>query len=1480
MQRLIGYLIQFSIGKKLISYNILSIILLAFLGVSVIPMLHLLKSSHRKFIETSFANINAAKDLKFNLLYARRVNRDLIFEKDLTKRPELISKLETFRMKSNQNINQIKNTFTTQNRIIFEIETEVQNVFQYGNETIRIAEAGDTKTAWERTLDSNVMNPGPKIITKLDHLIELAMRESDLSIQQSDEVFSYLVSEAIVFFIATIGLFSFGAYLLKRSIELPLEKIKDSIVSISQGDTSKGILYLNFNNEIGQIAKALSILNEVYRKAKDQTWIRSNLSEIAGDLQLTTTLVEFGETFLRRSAPVLKAQYGTFYIFDKEHNSLSLEGTFGVNPKSLPLEKILIGEGLVGQVAHDKKQVVLQNISDEQLNITSSLYSYKPEQVRIAPFFHNEELKGVVEMASLSAFDEREEILFSELLLGIGQTLEILQKTIETKELLEKTQTQSNFMMEQASRLEEQSVELEVQQAELKNTSAWYRAIIESAPYGKFVINKDGHIILANQKASEMFQYSAEEFLGLLVEELVPEDVRVRHLSYRKQFADSHEVRKVMTPGPNLLARRKDGSTFFADISLSKLPARDNEEGHITIALRDITFQFEAEKKIRDNEERLNLALEGAHLGLWDWQADPDVLVINERWAEMLGYTKSELEDLYGGTSVLWANMVYPEDFDFAVGRFTQFVNNEINEHRMELRMKTKSGEPKWVMTFGSAIERDATGKVIRMVGIHQDISERKKNDEEILIAKDQAEAATRAKSDFLANMSHEIRTPMNAIIGLSHLVLKSEMTEKQRDYLKKIQSSGQHLLGLINDILDFSKIEAGKLTVEKIDFNLEQVLDNVSNLISEKSHAKGLELVFDVGKNVPKNLIGDPLRIGQILINYSNNAVKFTEKGEIHIQILAKEESENDLLLFCGVRDTGIGLTEEQIGRLFQSFSQADSSTTRQFGGTGLGLAISKKLAELMGGEVGVTSELGKGSMFWFTARLGKSKKVWQKKPLAKDLIGKRVLVVDDNANARDVLCSMLSDIGLMAEPAESGKTALSFLTQAEKDNQPYVIVYLDWQMPEMNGIEVAERIKTLGLKTTPHLIMVTAYGREDLILGAQNVGIEDVLIKPVNSSILFDSLARIYHEDGSSELTYDDSSSSSLIESLSKIRGAKLLLVEDNEINQEVASELLRSEGFHVEIADNGKIALDKVLLNEYNLVLMDMQMPVMDGVTSTKEIRKLDQYRSLPIVAMTANAMDMDREKCFAAGMNDFVTKPIEPDDLWRALIKWINPDAITEVSSKNVPKPENKNSEDSLPELMGIDLELGLKRMMGKKSLFKSMLHKFVDGQKNSLREIEKQLNEGDYPTAERTAHTLKGVAGNIAAVGLQASAAELEHALKNRESKDSVLSLIGKVDPILSALILEIETKLPLEESTNEDVQDLDLESFQPSLQKMHSLLKDDDSEAVDLFETEAKSFQVFLGVLFQDFQNYLKNYEFDKALVSLESQAKEKGIQF
>jgi len=684
---------------------------------------------------------------------------------------------------------------------------------------------------------------------------------------------------------------------------------------------------------------------------------------------------------------------------------------------------------------------------------------------------------------------------------------------------------------------------------------------------------------------------------------------------------------------------------------------------------------------------------------------------------------------------------------------------------------------------------------------------------ERIAQAKEEAEQASRSKSEFLANMSHEIRTPMNAIIGLCHLALKTDLTTKQRDYLAKIDSSSRTLLTIVNDILDFSKIEAGRLYMESSAFDFADVLNDLRNIASIKAEEKGIELIFQTAKEIPTTMIGDSLRLFQILLNLTTNAIKFTNTGHVILKAEVVDQHQiwqsDKISLKFSVEDTGIGMTAEQVSRLFEPFTQADSSTTRKFGGTGLGLAISKHLVEMMGSEIEVRSQPDKGSVFSFTVKMGlQAGKKESAFPLPQDVKGLKVLVVDDNPVARQIICEALEMFSFKVTQASSGNEALSEVRDAVGKNHPYDLVIMDWKMEGLDGIETSKRIKSNVRHRHLSILMVTAYDKEEVMRDAQNAGIDGLLVKPVDQFLLFNTIMEVLGKNAALKASFSDVYEQQHIKGLEKLQGARILLAEDNEINQQVATELLEDAGLSVTVARNGLEVID-LLKNTndssaFDAVLMDIQMPGIDGNTTAVEIRKFQNpIRRIPIIAMTAHAMDSELEKCLNSGMDDHIAKPIDPVVLFSTLVKWIKPKKRGGI----VPNVEKRIGEkemilpDPLPE---IDREAGLARVADNESLFRELLLEFHEKHHLVDAQIQSAFKASDLDQARHLTHMIKGVAGNLGAHRLYQRASDLESAI--RQNKNAELDVrLHDFTEALNALMSTIDQLRTANDMARDDI---------------------------------------------------------------------------
>ena len=904
----------------------------------------------------------------------------------------------------------------------------------------------------------------------------------------------------------------------------------------------------------------------------------------------------------------------------------------------------------------------------------------------------------------------------------------------------------------------------------------------------------------------------------------------------------------------------KTGELRYVQI-MAQFELGDNlEEGNFDGTVFDITEQKLAENRLLDSEEKLEVAATSAQMGMWDFYPDENRVVVNRMYCKMLGYDRLEMcandgkwAPLINGSDT-FASLVHPDDESEIFGVKSDEVNSKNQVIRQEFRMRRKDGGYDWILSIGQTYQYHRDGSPERISGVHINVNQSKELQRELAEAIAEADNANQAKGDFLANMSHEIRTPMNAIIGMSHLALETDLSRQQRNYIEKTNLSAQSLLGIINDILDFSKIEAGKLDIENIDLSIDDLLNNVSNLIGIKVAEKGLELLFDIDDNIPRNLLGDPLRVGQVLINLANNAVKFTETGNIIISAKLNVLTTDYAQIIFSVADSGIGMTPEQQSRLFNAFSQADASTTRKYGGTGLGLAICKNLAELMNAEITLHSEPDVGSTFNLNIPFDLSpiSSVSIRELDTSYLAGKSVLLVDDNQAAREIMSNLLINVGMKVKALDSGEAAIAYLDSGGQVD----VAIVDWQMPEVSGIDVARFIGNLPVKVKPKLIMITAYGKEDLLMNAVDVHFDSILTKPQTQSSLVKALSYVMSDAEYHSAQQD--TDSELSKALIKLAGANILIAEDNDLNQELIQELLNNKHIQTTIAANGLQALESLADQSFDGVLMDCQMPVMDGYTATKKLREIPENNLLPVLAMTANAMAGDREKALDAGMNDHIPKPIDVEAMFITMAKWITP-----ANPADITLSDNSTStqvDPSFANLQHINSAQGLMRTQGDVSLYLKLLAKFVTGQKGFVGAFSKAIAVKDEQLASRLVHTLKGVAGSIGAEKLAQLATQLE-----QELVESDVSAIADLDEELSSVCQEIAALIP--ENQREKVQlSLDKALAIRTLEELITMLESFDMEATEYLESHGECLNVEPQVHnYKLLEKQLSEYELDTA---------------
>jgi PAS domain S-box-containing protein len=797
--------------------------------------------------------------------------------------------------------------------------------------------------------------------------------------------------------------------------------------------------------------------------------------------------------------------------------------------------------------------------------------------------------------------------------------------------------------------------------------------------------------------------------------------------------------------------------------------------------ITDITDQKRAEKRLAESKREFESIFDNSQIGIMLLRGGRVLVRCNQRLATILGY---ENPDEMVGISMMQLHLSKERFISFGEKHYEKLIFGE--QFQVEYQLRRKDGTPIWCSLSGKALnEKDLDQGVIWVI---DDFESRKQAEETLHDMNRQlgdataranhmaaeAEMANAAKSEFLANMSHEIRTPMNGVIGMTGLLLDTGLNENQRRYAEIVKSSGESLLGLINDILDFSKIEAGKLDLETLDFDLQSLLDDFAATMALKTHDKGLELLCAADPDVPTLLSGDPGRLRQILTNLAGNAVKFTHKGEVAVKVSRVQETEErkngSCLLRFSVRDTGIGIPANKIGMLFLQFTQVDASTTRQYGGTGLGLAISKQLAGMMGGEVGVESVVGQGSEFWFTARFSLHAEAAREvaSPPA-NLIGVRVLIIDDNATSREILLTRLNSWGMRPEESSDGLSGLQALYRALGEGDPFQLTVVDMQMPGMNGEAVGRAVKADAPIADTRLVMLTSLGAQGDARRLQEIGFAGYAAKPVRHEELKGVLSQALASgaDGAPRSIATRHTAREALPDFAH-RKARILLADDNITNQQVALGILKKLGLSADSVANGREALDALKSLPYDLVLMDVQMPEMDGLEATRQIRNPRSAipnRSIPIIAMTAHAMQGDKEKCLEAGMDDYVVKPVSPRALAEAMEKWLPEETSIQESAVRRQNVETRNAKSEHYSSLIWDRAAMLNRLLGDEELAGTIIEGFLMDIPRQIEALRAYLDAGDAAGAERQAHTIKGASSNVGGEDLQALASELEQAGK-------------------------------------------------------------------------------------------------------------------
>jgi PAS domain S-box-containing protein len=1004
----------------------------------------------------------------------------------------------------------------------------------------------------------------------------------------------------------------------------------------------------------------------------------------------------------------------------------------------------------------------------------------------------------------------------------------------------------------------------------LRESETRYRVLADFSPEWDYWLGPDGRYRYVSPACEAVSGYPANDFIddpGLMANLLAPDD-REHWLQHVKMALNDTErlhqqqVFRMISP--------RTGERWIEHQCRPILGENGEYLGRRGIN-RDITLRHQARMALKESEQRFRDVVLSSADWVWEVDAKGRYIYASDSVTRLLGFSPDEI---IGRTPF---DFMPAEDAPKVRAAYEAIVNSRAPFRDLENINVHKDGSTRFILTSGVPIF-DNVGDLVGYRGLDKDVTEPKRigaelekhrlhleelvaeRTAELARAKLAAEAANRAKSAFLANMSHEIRTPMNAIIGLTHLMRRDSRDGRQVERLDKIAGAAQHLLGIINDILDISKIEAGKLSIEITDFEPEKIFAHVKRLMDDRAREKGLALIIEA-RGLPQVMRGDPLRLGQILLNFVSNAIKFTATGSVRLNVRMIDENPDATRVLFEVSDTGIGISASQRAKLFQPFEQADSSTTRRFGGTGLGLVISKRLVDLMGGEIGVESETGKGSRFWFSVDLRKSLAKPIPEPTRQSLSGLHVMVVDDLDEARASLAETLSTLGMRVDTRVSGQDALDTLAESQTAASPFDLVLLDWHMPGLDGLETARRIHAEHPEHCPLMVLVTAYGHRIESRLIEQAGVAAVLGKPIDTPTLVHILGTLVEEQHVARETPQKP-----IDVQTRARGARILLAEDNAINREVASAMLRDAGFEVDIAEDGAQALALASKVRHDLILMDMQMPVMDGLRATRAILALPDRGNVPILAMTANAYEEDRQACLAAGMRDHIAKPVDPDALLAMVAKWLPAHDHHPTSDAS---GHATRLIDALRAIDALDVDAGLRSLRGNVASYTGLLTKFSASHAQDMARMRAARAAGEHEEARRVAHSLKGAAGTLGVRVLQGLATQLEAALREQADDATIEPLANAIETAHEQLARGLKTcAIPAQASHGSTGGAVTAEA-RAALARIDALLAADDIGAHDTFHKLEALIEPILGAAREPILRDIEAFDYQQALLKL-----------